>query len=101
MPDIGSRVIVRGLQKAAQYNGKEGVIICKFKDIGRLGVRLTDGKELKVAPENLDVVDSSSATARQRDAAQPSRAESGTAIIINASAVRSHVHPHVHPHIHT
>ena len=74
--EVGAEVIVNGLQKAAQYNGKRGVVICWFQELGappvregawgfapsvqdlvptgRFGVRLKeDAKELKIAPANL------------------------------------------------
>ena len=32
--EVGAEVIVNGLQKAAQYNGKRGVVICWFQELG-------------------------------------------------------------------
>ncbi len=42
--EVGAEVIVNGLQKAAQYNGKRGVVICWFQELGASSVgQLGDG----------------------------------------------------------
>ena len=53
---IGCRVMVHGLEKAPQHNGIEGFIVDCFEDTGRNGVRLSNGKELKISPANLKII---------------------------------------------
>ena len=50
----GHRVRIVGLEKAAQHNGCEGVVIPK-RDGERIGVKLDNGKLLSLKPANLEV----------------------------------------------
>ena len=53
--NIGTKVRVTGLQNAAQYNGKIGIIVTLNGD--RVGVKLDDdGTEISVRPANLAMV---------------------------------------------
>mmetsp|Transcript_50214 Transcript_50214/g.162711 ORF Transcript_50214/g.162711 Transcript_50214/m.162711 type:complete len:176 (+) Transcript_50214:1-528(+) len=52
LPD-GTRVTVRGLQGAAQHNGKSGEVHESSDATGRYTVQLDDGEVLRIRPENL------------------------------------------------
>lgn len=52
LPD-GTRVTVRGLQGAAQHNGKSGEVHESNDVTGRYTVQLDDGEVLRIKPENL------------------------------------------------
>ena len=50
----GQLVIIRGLQQAAEHNGKEGVVLSFEPMASRYFVRLqVEGTTIKVRPENL------------------------------------------------
>ena len=43
---VGTRVKVKGLVKAAQHNGKIGKVVKSIAADGRVGIQLSDGKQL-------------------------------------------------------
>ena len=53
---VGSKVRVRGLVKASQYNGMHGTVSALNKEDDRIVVRLEGGKELKIKAQNIEVL---------------------------------------------
>jgi len=48
----GTTVTITGLKNAAQHNGKRGVVRSFNEDKGRYLVRLADGEQIRVKPDN-------------------------------------------------
>ena len=53
---VGTRVKVKGLVKAAQHNGKIGKVVKSNATDGRVGIQLSDGKQLAIKKENVEIV---------------------------------------------
>ena len=54
---VGTRVKVKGLVKAAQHNGKIGKVVKSVAAAdGRVGIQLSDGKQLAIKKENIEIV---------------------------------------------
>ena len=60
----GTQVKIKGLVKAAQHNGKLGIVTKSAALDGRVGVKLADGKTLAVKEINLDVLQRQAANAK-------------------------------------
>mmetsp|Transcript_11103 Transcript_11103/g.27284 ORF Transcript_11103/g.27284 Transcript_11103/m.27284 type:complete len:343 (-) Transcript_11103:287-1315(-) len=50
--DVGQKVVLHGLKKAAKYNNQVAVVLAEMKD-GRYPVKIDDKKQLNVKRENL------------------------------------------------
>ena len=59
----GQKVKIKGLVNAAQHNGKVGKVTKSTAPDGRVGVKVDNGKILAIKPENLEVQQTSTATA--------------------------------------
>lgn len=67
----GTKVKIKGLVKAAQHNGKVGIVTKSTAPDARVGVKLADGKTLAVKSENLDVLTQQQPSATNNDGDVP------------------------------